>query len=526
MPSHPRILAIALDAASPALLTEWAEDGTLPNIGRLFREGLSGPSRTLDGFYHGATWPSFYTGRSPGKHGVYWLHQLKTGDYDQHRLSAEQLMRYPSLWDVLSGAGRRVAVLDVPFDPPRPTFNGLHTVQWYTHDPHFEFCTTPEHLAAEIRKTEGTHPAPEFCDKDRHTAQDYRLLIDQLKQGTGLRSNLTKRLLKGTPWDFAVAVFAETHCAGHQLWLLHDPAHPGHDPAVVRQTGNGLREVYVEIDRAVGEILDAVAGTETTVVLLDLHGMSFAAGAWLLLPVVLERLGHMTPLPPKRPPGLAKRTIAPLWRALPEALRDALLPLKRAALGPLPPLIREGTSPPQFVPAGTRAYPIMLGQSVSGIRFNIAGRDPQGLLRPEEVAGFGDALRAELLSLRDPNTGAPVTADVRWTADIYQGEAIPDLPDLIVDWDLTRPIGSAGVGSGAGSVMRAASPRIGTVEFENRNCRSGEHRNEGLFIAKGPGIAQGTLDRTVSTMDYAPTFARMLGVEMESDGKIISEMLE
>ena len=91
----PRILAIALDAASPALLTEWAEDGTLPNIARLFREGLSGPSRTLDGFYHGATWPSFYTGLSPGKHGVYWLQQLKTGDYDQHRLSAEQLMRYP-----------------------------------------------------------------------------------------------------------------------------------------------------------------------------------------------------------------------------------------------------------------------------------------------------------------------------------------------------------------------------------------------------------------------------------------------
>jgi predicted AlkP superfamily phosphohydrolase/phosphomutase len=284
--------------------------------------------------------------------------------------------------------------------------------------------------------------------------------------------------------------------------------------------------VYIEIDRAVGEILAAVAGTETTVVLLDLHGMSFAAGAWLLLPGILERLGHLTPLPPKRPPSLARRVGAPLWHALPEGLRDALRPVKRAVLGPLPPLIPEGTSPPQFRPRRHARLSHHAGPERERGPVQHRGRDPLGLLRPGEVDGFGAALRAELLALRDPNSGAAMTADVRWTRDLYQGEAISELPDLIVDWDLTRRIGSAGVGSGAGSMMRAASPSIGTVEFENRNCRSGEHRNEGLFIAKGPGIAPGRLDRTVSTMDYAPTFARMLGIEMESDGRLIEEMLE
>ena len=524
MGTHPKVLAIALDAASPVLLREWAADGTLPNIGRLFREGLSGPSRTLDGFYHGATWPSFASGRSPGRHGIYWLHQLKAGDYHQHRLTAEQVRRFPSLWEVLSRAGRRVAVLDVPFDTPRPSINGLHTVEWYTHDPHFSFCTSPEHIADDIEQTEGRHPAPPFCDKNRHTADDYRLFIDQLKKGTGIRSRLTQRLLADTSWDFACAVFAETHCAGHQLWILHDPAHPGHDPTVVRQTGNGLREIYMAVDQAVGELIDRLAGEETTVVLLDLHGMSFAAGAWLVLPGVLERLGHFTPLPPALPPSGARRAGAPLWHLLPEGFRDALAPLKRAVLGPLPPKNKPGTAPPQFVPAASRCYPIMLGQSVSGIRLNVAGRDPLGMLRPDEVEAFGSALRAELMALRDPGTGQPMTADVRWTREIYQGEALNELPDLIVDWDLTRPIGSTGVGSGAGSVMRAMSPRIGTVEQENRNCRSGEHRNEGLFIARGPGVAPGQLDRTVSTMDFAPTFARMLGVEMESDGRVIDEL--
>lgn len=525
MSSRQKVLAIALDAASPVLLREWGADGTLPNIGRLLREGLSGPSRTLEGFYHGATWPSFMTGRSPGRHGIYWLHQLKTGDYDQHRLTAEQVRRYPSLWEVLSGAGRRVAVLDVPFDTPRPSIKGLHAVEWYTHDPLFDFCTAPAHIADDITRTEGRHPAPGFCDANRHTANDYRLFIDQLKGGTGLRGHLTQRLLADRSWDFAVAVFAETHCAGHQLWVLHDPAHPSHDPTVVRQTGDGLREVYMAVDQAVGEIIAALAGTDTTVVLLDLHGMSFAAGAWLLLPDVLERLGHFTPLPPPAPPSLARRVGGPVWRMLPEGLREALAPVKRAALGPLPAPIKPGTSPPQFVPAATRCYPIMLGQAVSGIRLNIAGRDPFGMLRPDEVTGFGAALAAELMALKDPGTGQPMTAEVRWTRDLYQGEALSELPDLIVDWDLTRPIGSAGVGTGAGSTMRAMSSRIGTVERENRNCRSGEHRNEGLFIACGPGIAPGALERTVSTMDFAPTFAKMLGVDMETDGHVITEMI-
>ena len=68
-------------------------------------------------------------------------------------------------------------------------------------------------------------------------------------------------------------------------------------------------------------------------------------------------------------------------------------------------------------------------------------------------------------------------------------------------------------------------PRAGVIEKQNRNCRSGEHRNEGMFIARGPGIVPGTLARTVSTMDYAPTIAKILGLEMESDGRVIDEIV-
>jgi hypothetical protein len=240
---HAKVLVLALDAASPVLLREWGADGTLPNIGRLLREGLSGPGRSLEGYYQGATWPSFMTGRSPGRHGIYWLYQARDGGYDQHRLTADQIGRFPALWDVLAGAGRRVAVLDVPFDRPRPSFSGLQVIEWYTHDPLFRFQTSPAHLASGIENVEGRHPAPAYCDAVRRTAGDYRAFIDQMTAGAALRSRISRRLLADTPWDLVIQVFAETHCSGHQLWHLHDPAHPGHDPALARRVGDGMREV-------------------------------------------------------------------------------------------------------------------------------------------------------------------------------------------------------------------------------------------------------------------------------------------
>ena len=81
------------------------------------------------------------------------------------------------------------------------------------------------------------------------------------------------------------------------------------------------------------------------------------------------------------------------------------------------------------------------------------------------------------------------------------------------------------MGTGKDGVLRVSSPRTGLIEKVNRNGRSGEHRNEGLFVARGPGIRPGTLSRTVTTMDYAPTFAGMLGCTMDTDGQVIHELL-
>jgi predicted AlkP superfamily phosphohydrolase/phosphomutase len=211
---------------------------------------------------------------------------------------------------------------------------------------------------------------------------------------------------------------------------------------------------------------------------------------------------------------------------MPEGVRGALTPLKHAVLGPPPPPTLPGVVRPGFIPSASRCYWINLGLSVSGIRLNIAGREPDGVLQPRDVEAFSEELSRELLALLDPETGRPLVERLRWTRDLFAGDQVDRLPDLVVDWDLVPPVGSETIGTGAGAVRRATSPRIGTLVRTNRYCRSGEHRNEGMFIAHGEGIRAATIGRVISNMDLAPTFARLLGTDMtDVDGRPIPELL-
>ena len=81
--------------------------------------GLVGSTRNLDGFCIGSTWPSWYTGVTPARHGLHYLVQLRSGTYQLYRPSDEGLVKRDAFWSHLSRAGRRVAVLDVPVSDDR-----------------------------------------------------------------------------------------------------------------------------------------------------------------------------------------------------------------------------------------------------------------------------------------------------------------------------------------------------------------------------------------------------------------------
>ena len=121
---------------------------------------------------------------------------------------------------------------------------------------------------------------------------------------------------------------------------------------------------------------------------------------------------------------------------------------------------------------------------------------------------------------------APLVRRVVRTRDVYAGERLDALPDLLVEWNDAVAQGSTALGNGAAALVRARSPKIGTVEGANEYGRSGEHRPGGWFVAAGPGVSVGRLNHEPSLLDLAPTFSRILGVELPgSDGKPIEEIV-
>jgi predicted AlkP superfamily phosphohydrolase/phosphomutase len=524
--SATKVLVIGIDAASPQLLERWTADGTLPNLAALAARGFVGETRSVDGFYIGATWPSFYTGLTPARHGIHYLAQLMPGTYEFHPSIARPLVSVDPFWTQLSRAGRRVAILDVPLSRLDDRLEGMQVVEWGGHDSVFGFQATPASVVSEIQSRFGQHPLGPSCDGVHRTAEDYATFLGNLLEGVRLKARLTRHFVRQNDWDFFMQVFTEAHCAGHQCWHLHDETHPAYDASVVRVTGDPLRRIYAAIDAAIGEILEEAR--EARVLVFSAHGMASLFGANFLLSDIMIRLGvaHPRPAPPgPRGARAAMRAGARhAWRRLPPRMKSALQPVRRR-VGAQPSTLQQLPSI-RVDPRTSRCFAVPNGLPVSGIRLNLIGREPNGLLRPgEEADKFSDELARDLLEIVDERTGRPLILRVRRTADLYAGEHLHRLPDLLIDWSDAMPTGSSCVGNGAAASVRARSPKIGTIEGVNHYGRTGEHRPNGRFIAAGPGWPQG-IGVEVSIIDFAPTFTRMFGLDLpRCDGRPIPELL-
>jgi predicted AlkP superfamily phosphohydrolase/phosphomutase len=514
-----KVALLGIDAGNRYLLEQWAADGALPTLQSLLRRGLRGNTMSLPGVFTGATWPSFQTGVNPARSGVYSWMQLAPGSYEPYRcLTGERLERQP-FWRHLSDAGRRVTILDVPLTGVSEGLNGVQTVEWGAHDAQYGFRTWPHALAQEIEARFGRHPLRDICNGDRDTA-GFVEFRDKLLRGIAMRADITRHFVRRGDWNFLAQVWSESHCVGHQCWHIHDPSHPRHDAEQARVVGDPLKQVYVAIDAAIGEVLRTLED-DTTVVVLASHGMGYKYGPQILLEKILLALGVAAPAPAPPPVVEARRTrdrFDPIltwgWQHTPAAFRDWLQPIRATLRDYMLP--DRKPRPPLVDPAESRCFVVENNHAHGGIRVNLAGREPNGRIsRGAELDAFCADLTRDLLDIVDLDCGHRVVARVLRTDDLYRGEHRDLLPDLLVEWSSYAPI----------SKIRLGSDKIGEIAGEYRFCRTGDHFPGGMFVAAGPGIARGTLARTVSIMDFAPTFCRMLDVDLpDVDGQPIAEL--
>jgi len=534
MTSPTKVLFLAMDAGDKFLIESLASAGILTTLRALSTEGLVGNTMSLDGFYEGATWPSFYTGVTPGHHGFHRLIQLNPKTYEFHRCYTGNFIKPEPFWINLSRAGRRVAILDIPLSGISKKINGIQMVEWGSHDPIYGFCTWPRELKGEVLTRFGRHPLRKPCDSYGKSLRELFMFKDFLIRGIRKKAELTKYYLNKGGWDFFAQVFSESHCIGHQCWHLHDPNHPNYDPKLIALIGDPILDVYKAIDAAIGEIL-AQIGDKTKVIFLASHGMAHNFGASFLLRDILIRMRVAEACSSKIPAGKVPDFIDRLdsffawsWKHAPKGIKQQVKPIADRFYG----WIHSGHI---HVPASvlhvdlrkSKCFPLDNGAPIGGIRLNLVGRERYGVIRPGmEKDIFCEELTKALLQIVDCDTGIPMIKSVKRTDKLYQGENLHHLPDLLVEWSDEKALGSMDLGCPDRSKLRLFSEKIGLIEGVNPEKRSGDHRPEGLFILYGSGIKAGRLERTVSIMDFAPTIIKLLDVKSPRvDGELISEIL-
>lgn len=516
-----KVLFVAFDACDTELMLRLVAEGRCPSLGGLLKDAAVVDTVLPSGTFVGSSWMTISTSTDVATHGFWNWMEVDPATYGRIDTTPRDVAQRP-FWEHLSDAGRRVAALDVPHAGVPQSFNGVLLKEWGCHDRHDGTGAYPPELLGELDQLVGRHPVGCLVHPDGHdafapcdsvhrasgyrTLDEERQFFDLLRRGIDAKEQVSTHLLGQGPWDLFATVMGEGHCVGHQLWHVHDPSHPRHDPATRALLGDPVEAVYEQLDGVLGELLARVDPEATVYVQLS-HGMGPHFDGHHLLDQVLQRIddvydsayspGALTRIGGRAygfARGRARRSTA---RAAAAAARWKL---RRGSPAPLPPI---GPGPDR------RFYQLFGNTSVGAVRFNMVGREAHGRVQPGvEYERMRDKVAAALLDIIDIDSGRPLVKSVVKAEDVYARHDGDRLPDLFVEWERSVLI------------ERVWSPLIGTVVAPYTDWRTGDHCERGLFVARGPGILPGRRATAMPLVDVGPTIAASLGVDLpEAEGR-------
>lgn len=124
MASSQQVVVIGIDGVSYRRLRRYAEEGKLPTIERLMREGASGVLRSTIFPTSPVAWSCSFTGQNPAKTRMYGFYTKDPKAYAWNVVSAYDRIG-KDVWELASDQGRRSIVVGFPFTLPKRPFNGI-----------------------------------------------------------------------------------------------------------------------------------------------------------------------------------------------------------------------------------------------------------------------------------------------------------------------------------------------------------------------------------------------------------------
>lgn len=483
-------LLIGIDSACRSVLEPQFDRNRLPHLRRLLGRA-SGPLTSQIPPWTASAWPSMYTGMNPGKHGVFDF--LSFDGYEWDVVNATHVQRR-SLWEYLDSYGYQSVVVNVPVThPPRP----------------FDGALIPGYTAPE---SPSCHPPGLLADVEKGIdSEEYQVYgdVESAHECVRMRGDALRYLVERFDPDFGFVQFQWTDTICHER--------PGDWAA--------LERIYSAVDEQIGILIEE-CNPENVFVVSD-HGIGPYEGRSFLVNEFLREQGYvrstnggdgMPSWAGVRDMQLKQGNVVtrddPIKRLMRTMARMGLTSQRiGSVLGKLGlddivlryvPTAAISAATRQVDFPRSRAY--MRSRTELGIRINLAGREPNGIVPESDYEQVRNDLIKCLTRIETP-TGEPVFESVVRREQHFDGPEADRAVDIV-----TVP----------SRFDQFLSTRLNTRQFDTPD-EPWNHKRNGLIAARGTAIDETTALDNAHLFDVAPTVLATFDIpaNVAMDGKTL-----
>ncbi|MFA5356547.1 MAG: alkaline phosphatase family protein [Candidatus Omnitrophota bacterium] len=496
-----KIVIIGLDGVDFSLAEELIKRNIMPNLGKLSRNGARGNMLSCLPLHSSITWTTFITGKNAGKHGIFGFFVM---DKDTHELKIANSLERKSqaIWHILNAYGKKVGISNLPSLYPPEKIDGYMICGMLTPSINSNF-TYPKGLKDELLKNIKDFELDLSITMSSKNSKE--MLLKKIYEITSKRTETAKFLLSTYPCDVNMFVFTETDRMLH-LFLK--------DMDTDSQYKGAVEEYFRFLDNKIGEIIE-MCDEDTTIFIVSDHGMKPFKKVFYVNNLLLE-MGLL-----EGENKSARKTKYLFTAFCFQAIIELMVKLKispeyfkrflpESFFKRLNIIIGKGKG---YNWSKTKAY--FWGGLGDCIVINLKGRQPEGIVPPEEYEKIRDEIIDKIKSIKDPDTNEGIAYGIYKREDLFTGDFVKSAPDIIVK-------------------LREGYAPHESIELEGIfNKKSlfepitSDHTRNATLIISGKNIKKGVLFDGSNILDIAPTVLSLLGVPVPSDmdGKVLAKIL-
>jgi len=503
-----RVLLIGIDGASSEIITPLIEDKKLSTFLKIRKQGTFCKFNSALPPNSATGWTSLLSGKNAGKHDIFDFYDKTNGTYHREIINSHTI-KSRRIWDILSEQRLKSIIMNVPVTYPPTPINGIMVSGMLT--PHGSNFTYPADLSDELQQKNYTI---DIFDHFRDTLDSYlNLAVEVMTK----RQQVFLDLLQNNDWDFGTIVFSTPERLQHTIW--------NHKAE--------LQKIYIVLDQLLGELLDQVQDENTYVFFVSNYGFrsimkKFFVNEWLselgllskkisteksTIPEIIDdQFGHQQK---QRlvanflaKTGITKDNIRSVFPTQFCEFVKKVTPAYLRKLFPKENLIIDWEKTKAFFPS----------RFSQGIRINLKGREPQGIVKPGwEYEKLRDSIIRELYRLKDPHTFENIIEQVYKREEIYHGDYYVNAPDIIFEPKDFNYILEPNKRTSMYCISHAKDDYPVYANYDSK----------GFLIATGSNIHRDKI-RDISLYDIVPTILNLLDVPVpdDLDGKVISGLFE